>query len=323
MRSTTRSQTLSAIATLVLLAGCTGGPSAFAPKPSGPSGHAQNLVSSYACPAKGQIEYASDNLHGVINVYAGNFAGQPPCARITSGVNGPTGMHDDPVSHDLYVANSNDSKILVFHRGQTAPYNVYIDPTNQSPIDVTVSPDGTLLASNIGQLFGNEPGSISTWTRGSNGGTFVGNFPMTNSAQGGFIAVKQNGKVYFNDIDNTTRRGVLWSLWCPGGACGTQTQVSGVSFRDPAGMAFDSSGDLLVSDTSRIAETFELPNPRPKTFPLIGFPYGMAISRSDHHWFIGDWSGPAVREFAYPSGKLIGAVKGAQNGWLRGVAVDP
>jgi hypothetical protein len=46
------------------------------------------------------------------------------------------------------------------------------------------------------------------------------------------------------------------------------------------------------------------------------------MNLSGHHIFVGDWSGPALREYAYPSGTLIGAVKGAQHGWLRGIAVD-
>jgi hypothetical protein len=145
---------------------------------------------------------------------------------------------------------------------------------------------------------------------------------MTNAAQGGYIAVQSNGTVYFNDIDSTSKRGALWSLKCPAGACGTQTQVARVTFIDPAGMAIDSTGDLLATDTSGLGETFELPNAHPKKFPMLGHPLGLAISQSGHHIFIGDWSGPKVQEYAYPSGTFIGAVKGAQYGWLRGVAVD-
>jgi hypothetical protein len=333
MRNAALLQALSAVTALALLAGCSGhGTSAIAPKPAAPNGHAQiltqsarnpqSLVGYDSCPANGQIEYASDTLHSVIDVYAGNFAGQPPCGRITSGINNPIGLHVDVATHDLYVANSADFNILVFHRGQTTPYNTYTDPTLQYAIDVTLASDGTVIASNLDQRNGNEAGSLSTWIGGPNGGTFVGNFPMTNDEQGGFIAVRSNGTVYYNDIDLTTKRGALWSLKCPAGACGAQTQVTGVSFLDPAGMAIDSTGDLLATDTSGLGETFELPNPHPKTFPLLGFPYGLAINQSGHHIFIADWSGPKVQEYAYPSGTFIGAVKGAQHGWLRGVAVD-
>ena len=334
MRNSDSLSVLTAVTAFALLAGCSGsGTSAIAPKSAAPSGHAQIIAQSVrnpqphvgydSCPANGQIEYAADTLHAVINVYAGNFAGQPPCGKITAGLLQPLGLHVDVATHDLYVANSGDSNILVFHRGQTASYNAYVDQTgHQMPIDVTLTPDGTLIASNLGQWTGPELGSISTWIAGPNGGTFVGNFPMTNDAQGGFIAAKSNGTIYFNDIDSTTNRGALWSLKCPAGACGTQTQVAGVSFLEPAGMAIDSTGDLLVTDTSGLGETFELPNPHPKKFPLFGFPYGVAINQSGHHIFIADWSGPRVQEYAYPSGTFIGAVKGAQYGWLRGVAVD-
>jgi DNA-binding beta-propeller fold protein YncE len=332
MRNTNLLQALSAAAALMLLTACSGGgSSALAPKPASPSGHAQiltgysrnpqHIVGYYACPANGQIEYASDAVHWVITVYAGNFAGQPPCGRITTGVQQPSGLHVDFATHDLYVANSGGGNILVFHRGQTSPYNTYSDPIQQYPIDVTLVKDGTVIASNLSS-FGSEAGSLSTWIGGPNGGTFVGNFPMTHDEQGGFIAVRKNGTVYYNDIDLTTKQGALWSLSCPAGACGTQTQVAGVSSIDPAGMAIDSTGDLLMTDTSGVGETFELPNPNPKTFPIFGHPYGIAMNQSGHHLFIGDWSGPKVQEYAYPSGTFIGAVKGAQYGWLRGVAVD-
>lgn len=331
MRTLTSSfQMLAAASVIALIAGCSGGTSsAIAPKPASPSSRAQMLtgysrpqhvVGYYSCPASGPIEYASDAVHWVITVYAGNFAGQPPCGQITTGVQQPSGLHVDFSTHDLYVANSGAGNILVFHRGQTSPYNTYTD-SGQYPIDVTLVKDGTVIASNLSSI-GNAAGSLSTWVEGPNGGTFVGNFLMTNSEQGGFIAVRKNGKVYYNDIDLTTHKGALWSLSCPAGACGIQTRVVGASFSDPAGMAIDSTDDLFVADTSGVGEIFELPKPKPKSFPLTGHPYGIAMSESGHHLFTGDWLGPRVEEYSYPSGRLIGTVKGAQHGWLRGVAVD-
>jgi hypothetical protein len=335
MRNTAVLHVLRAVTALALLAGCSGtGTSANAPKAASPSAHSQfffdpsrdrqPFVGYDSCPATGSIEYAADFSYGVINVYAGTFAGQKPCGRITSSsLLNPSGLFVDIATHDLYVANTSGFNILVFHRGQTTPYDTYVDPTFQYPIDVKLASDGTLIASNLGQRNGDEAGSLSTWIEGPNGGTFVGNFPMTNDEQGGFIAVRKNGTVYYNDIDLTTLQGALWSLSCPHGACGTQTQVAGVSFPDPAGMAIDSTGDLLVTDTSGLGKTFELPNPHPKTFPLLGHPYGTALSESGRHLFTGDWSGPKVEEYAYPSGKLIGTVSGEHGGRLLGVAVDP
>jgi hypothetical protein len=270
----------------------------------------------------------SDFRTQTINVYAGKFAGQPPCGQITSGINGPQGLYVKTSTHDLYVANSEGFNVLVFHRGQTSPYNVYTDPSTQIVTDVAVAKDGTVIGSNIMSRDNREAGSISTWIGGPNGGTFVGNFPMTNDLAGGFITVQKNGTVFYNDIDRT-QKGALWSLSCPAGACGAQTQIAGVSFGFPGGMGSDDSDDLLVIDLtalggSSVADTFELPNPTPSTFPLVaGFPIGMAINGLDHHIFVADASNHDAEEYLYPTGVLVGTVPGDMFGFPYGIAVDP
>ena len=276
-----------------------------------------------ACPATGPIRYASDDTNNVINIYVGKFAGQAPCGQIASALfNFPFGLYVKTDTHDLYVANGND--VLVFHRGQTTPYNEYVDPSNQVPNDVTIAKDGTIIVSNLGQFGGPEAGSISTWIAGPNGGTFVGNFPMSNDIQGGFITVQKNGTIYFNDQDATTRHGLLWSVKCPAGACGAQTQVAGVSFGEPGGLGSDASEDLLATDSEpAAADTFELPNPNPMTFPIAGIVFGMAINQADNHWFVADALHNDAAEYAYPGGNLIGTVPGNAGGNLVGIALDP
>jgi len=341
-------QALCAVAATIFLAGCAGnGSSAIAPTPVSPesavhfpggavpsavgrlgllrhnpnTGH--HFVSFDSFPATGPIEYASDGTNNVINIYAGDFAGQAPCGQIaTTLLNFPFGLFVKIGTHDLYVANASD--VLVFHRGKMMPYNTYTDPSGQVPNDVTVAKDGTIIVSNIGQFNGREAGSISTWVKGPNGGTFVGNFPMTNDIQGGFITAQKNGTVFFDDQDATTRHGAVWSLSCPAGHCGTQTQVAGVSLGAPGGLGSDSTDDLLVTDSQPgNAETFELPNPNPMTFPLAGIVFGMAMSQGDTHWFVADALDNEAAEYSYPSGSLIGTVPGNSFGNLDGIAIDP
>jgi hypothetical protein len=341
-------QALSAAAAIALLAGCSsGGSSAIAPNPVSPKGGAhflmgrvpsvlspigqlkintqtgRHFVSHYSCPANGPIKYMSDFNNSVINVYAGKFAGQAPCGQITTGLLNPDGMYVKTTTHDLYVANEGDFNVLVFHRGQTTAYNTYTDPTVQFPVDVTVAKDGTVIASNILQPSAGEAGSISTWIGGPNGGTFVGNFAMTNDTEGLFVTVQKNGTVYYDDLD-VSGSGALWSLSCPSGACGAQTQVAGVSFGAAGGMESDATEDLLANDQINVtADTFELPNPTPATFPLTGEPVGMAINKLDHHWFIADAVNNDAGEYLYPSGTPVGTVPGNPSGLPIGVAVDP
>jgi hypothetical protein len=325
MRRLTRIQLFIAVAAAAVFAGCSGGgSSAIAPAPVSPAS-TRHLASFYSCPATGSLKYVSDYLKNAIYIYVGKFSGQSPCGQIAStALNGPEGLHVQAATHDLFVANQHGRNVLVFHRGAVDPYDTYTDPTVQVPIEVTVAPDGTILASNFTNVSQSEAGSISTWIAGPNGGTFVGNFPETNSEQGAYIAVKNNGTVYFDDVDRAMLQGFVWTTACPAGACGVQTQVVGVVLQFPGGVAFDKTGDLLVTDVfAATADTFELPNPVPSTFPMAGAPYDMVLSTGDHNIFtINAFLNEAV-EYSYPGGTLIGSVSGASGGAIDGVAVDP
>jgi hypothetical protein len=327
-------QAACAAAAMASLVGCSGGGiSATAPKPASQQNGRMNLrlnhntghhfKSFYACPANGTLVYASDPFRNVVYVYSGKLAGQAPCAHMASELNQPWGLYVMSGTHDLYVAENGN--VRVYHRGQTTPYNTYTDPSRQIVSDVTAAPDGTVIAANFGQTFGTEQGSISTWIGGQHGGQFVGNFPMKNNGQGAFISVQKNGAVFFDDFDSSTDHGAIFSLSCPAGVCGAQTQLSGVSLGDPGGLGFDSTGDLLATDNLNArADTFELPNPRPKSFPLEdAYPTGMAFDGVNQAWLVANWSDNEVDEYSYPSGTLIGTVPGKAGGGIVGVAIDP
>ena len=338
---------LSAAAMLALVAGCTSvGDSSNAQKPETSHHHPQfrfgaapsalhqvieNLViglrpqhveSYFNCPSSGAFEYVSDEFNNVIDVYTGKFVGQAPCGQIASPLlRSPSGIYVDTKTHNLYVANWGASDVLVFHQGETSPYNTYTDPTGQNPDDVTLAKDGTVIASNEESIGGKERGSLSTWIKGLKGGTFVSNFPMTNDDYGLFLTLAKNGKVYFNDVDSTTGVGALWKVSCPLGACGVQTQVAGVSFADPGDIVFDDTGDLIANDMLRsTVDTFELPNPQPSTISLPCCPLGIAFDALHQHWFTTSYTYAA--EYSYPSFAPIGTVP-SQNGAMFGVAVDP
>jgi hypothetical protein len=215
---------------------------------------------------------------------------------------------------------------VVYHRGQTLPYNYYLDPTSQYPIDVAVARDGTIVATNAFEVFGYPYGSISTWTaaRGYRG-KFIGNFQMTTSSYGGFVTILKDDTIYFDDLDANSGLALLYAVKCPFGKCGTQTPTAGVSFYDPLGLAHDATGDVLTveSVTHTTADTFELPDPFPFTFPLTGFPYALAISSRNRHLFVADGANNNASEYSYPSGTLIGTVSGNAGGDFDGIAVDP
>src|SRR5450631_2334170 len=119
MRGPRLFQTLSVAAAIALFAGCANAEvSAISRAPGSTINYhnSQRIASYYSCPATGAIKYMSDFRTQTINVYAGKFAGQPPCGQITSGINGPQGLYVKTSTHDLYVANSEGFNVLVFHR---------------------------------------------------------------------------------------------------------------------------------------------------------------------------------------------------------------
>jgi hypothetical protein len=311
-------QTLSVATAAALLAGCAG-VSAVTPKPKVPQAVVHSILND-TCPAKGPIEYVSDDAEYVgVFVYAGNFAGQASCFHITAGLHGAQGLYVQPVTHDLYVANTGNQNIQVFHRGETVPYNTY--PIRyHSVTDVTVANDGTVIA-----IHG---AGISTWVGGPHGGTFVGTFPLKDHPQADWVTAQGNGSIYYDFLNPTTHRGELWTLECPAGHCHRGTQVAGVTLQYPEGMEFDSKGDLLVvsRDVNQInntLNTYELPNPSPSTLPLLpGWPTGVAISETDHHLFVVDAINHDAVEYSYPNGQLIGTVQDNSGGYPIGVAVD-
>jgi len=318
---------LASLAALAFLSGCSSGSTPVAPPglpPIQPASHLHNISSFYNCPAHGSLKYVSDYNNNVIDVYTGNFNGQAPCGALTSHVRAPWGMSIDAATHDLYVANDFGHDIIVFHRGQTTPYDTYTDPSGQDPVDVVLAPDGTVIASNLVREDLREDGSLSTWIAGPNGGTFVGNFAMPAGGVGEFLAVRADGMVFFDKLEGQTNIGSLWSVSCPTGACGSMTEVIGPSLVGPNGLAFDSGGDLRLDEAGTgLADTFELPRTHAKSFPVIGAPTGMAINEFEHHWFIADGLDNQAEEYLYPGGTLIGTVAGNPGGGTFGVAVDP
>jgi hypothetical protein len=238
----------------------------------------------------------------------------------------------DAATRDLYVANVYEAKILVFHRGQTSAYNSYADPTGDLTADVTLAKDGTIISSNMGSPL-THAGSISTWITGPNDGKFVGTFPMYNSFAadntigGDFIAVDQNGTVYFDSFNESYGQGIagwLSSVSCPAGKCGFQTQVPGVMFGYPNGVAVDASGDPMVLDTlAQTVDTFELPNPAPSTLQVADIGFGLAINPSNQDVFVTDNENKGAAEYTYPGGSLVGTVACGSGCLAVGIAVDP
>jgi hypothetical protein len=338
MRTSLPFYALGAAAIAAMLVACAGG-SPIAPTPVTPeaAGHGisvqpRHLSGYYSCPKNGAIEYVSDSYNNVINIYVGKFAGQNACGQIVGGgLNWPYGLYVDLATHDLYVANLEGHNVLVYHKGQTAPYNTYTDPNSeQLVLTVALAKDGTVIATNSQSVSPPENGSFSTWKGGPNGGTFVGNFPMTNDQRGLKFTIQRNGTIFYLQVNDQNHGNLmtLWKVLCPAGVCGLEKQVPNVSFYNPDGILFDDTGDLLVGDSSTV-DTFELPNPQPSTYSMPTQVNGMALDTLHQHFFNISWACAgssctfAPSEYTYPSFAPIGTAKGNSGGGMFAIAVDP
>jgi hypothetical protein len=332
---------------LTVFTGCSSG-SAPAPELSAPQGRAHSMLAGVPvlarsigifrvdrqagrhiksfnkCPAAGPIVYMSDFNFNVVNIYTVPFAGQQPCGQIFGTFNNPQGLFVWK-NHDLYVASSGTFDVQVFHRRALKPYNRYTDTVNgaQFPGDVTVAKDGTVIASNLLQSNYQEGGSISTWIRGGHGGTFVGNFPMTNAYYGMFVTVQKDGTLYFNDVDSNTGYGPIWTGACPLGLCGSFTSTGAVA-AFPGGLRSADNEDVVQLDqTGLTLTTFEhFPHGRSCSLSGEADPVGFDINRREHHVFVADSNLNVGVELTYPGCVLIGTVPGNPGGVPIGIAKD-
>jgi hypothetical protein len=279
------------------------------------TGH--HFVSFNACPASGNIEYISDFNNNVVNIYAGKFSGGAPCGEI-AGLSSPQGMFVSGASHELYVANSGASNILVFSRGAVVPNDVYVDPTGQVPADVTLAKDGTVIASNLLGLNPNELGSISTWRRGSGGGIFIGNFPMINDSQGGFVTVQKNGALFFNELDAASGQGTLWTGSCPLGVCGAFVFTGAVT-GFPGGIRSADLEDVVQIDQGPPGSASVTYDPAPPSIGSVcsigaGDAISMDLNKKQQHFFYADALKNVGGEMTYPGCVAIGTVPGNPGG---------
>jgi hypothetical protein len=356
MRIPTPIQALSAAAALALLAGCSSG-SALAPKPAGLAGHVQHtmghqgssvmnpagmlalahqavanhkiVINHNTCPATGVIIYISDATNNMIDVFAGpNITNaSTPCFSFNDGgtLAEPQGI--TVKSGNLYVANTignggTSGNVDAFHRGQATHFKQYNDPScsGEYPADVTVSADGTVIATDIISN-GCSGGQISTWNKST--GALEGNFPAVAGANAFFLTVQKNGTVYYDD--NFLQ---LNSLSCPLGACGAITTVSSGTFAFPGGIRSATGEDVVLDDQSAPGsglDTFE-------SFP--SFANQCSLGASDavsydfnkhvHHAFYADAGTDQLGEAKYVEGSntCTHVAAAAISGQGIGAAVD-
>lgn len=229
---------------------------------------------------------------------------------ITKGVDYPQGLFAE-ASGTLYVANRGANNVLEFKRGSYSPFKVLSDGKNQ-PEDVTLCPDGTVYVANIlGSHSGG--GGISVYANGSTQATgeltYTGGFFF-------FLACDAQGNLFGTMVLGTTGTVVEFPDAQQSGA----EQLPIFWGGNPAGIAVDAAGNLLVAGQGAGVEEFT----------EAGYPAGLQIATPglneialspNGKLLLGSTSKNAV-QYTFPAGKLNHTYRTSQ-GTTFGATFDP
>jgi len=235
-----KSTVVTGLAVAVLI-GCSAGNSAVAP------GVVNEVTFRHARAdagyAKKALVYVSQEAANTISVFALN--GQR-VGTISMAMNYPQGLFAD-AHGTLYVANRGASNVLEFKRGASSPFKTLRDGTSQ-PEDVTVCPDGTVYVANILGASGGA-GDVAVYAHRSLRPTrrlsYLGGFFF-------FLACDAQGNLFGTAVVGTGGTVIEFPKGQQRGAAQLPIFWGG----NPAGIAVDAAGNLLVAGQSAGVEEF-------------------------------------------------------------------
>jgi streptogramin lyase len=282
-----------------LVACSTGGVTAIAPQTAVPPA----LLS--AAQAR-LLVYISKQADNSISIF--RFDGKR-IGRLTKSVNYPQGLFAD-AKGTLYVANRGAKDVLEFKRGADSPFKVLSDGGNQ-PEDVTMCPDGTVYVANILNAGGG--GNITVYAHGSRNPTRTLNY---DGSEVFFLACDAQGNLFATIVLGTTGTVVEFPSAQQSGA----QQLPIVFGGNPAGIAIDERGNLLVADQGEGVQEFtEAGTPTGLQIATVGL---NEIALSPNGKLLLGSTGEGGAQYTFPVGKLNHSYV-ISNGTPVGATFDP
>lgn len=230
--------------------------------------------------------------------------------EITKGLAYPQGLFAD-ARGTLYVANRGASNVLEFKRGSDRPFKVLRDGHKQ-PEDVTLCPDGTVYVANILGP-GGGGGGISVYANGSTHPT--GELTYT-SGFFFFLACDAQGNLFGTMVLGTTGTVIEFPDAQQNGAKQLPIFWGG----NPAGIAIDAAGNLLVADQGEGVEEFT----------EAGYPTGLQIATTGLNEIVLSPNGKLLlgstsmgaAQYTFPGGRLNHTYR-TSHGTTFGATFDP
>ncbi len=186
---------------------------------------------------KNQVVYVSDTVTN--EVFGYDQTGGLPFITIAAGFAFPQGLATDNAGN-LYVADTNNSRIVVFAPGSTSPSMTISDP-NEFPAGVAVSGNYVYVTNIINSSGGN--GGLIAFNKKT--GKVYRTYSCPTIERAYFVAVDAVGNVYVDDINANTHEPEVVEFAQPGLTCGSALPPT---LGGPGGLQFDKSGNLVVDD---------------------------------------------------------------------------
>jgi hypothetical protein len=253
--------------------------------------------------AQQSLVYISSRSNNLIAVFDRNGAS---VGTITSGLNSPEGLFVDK-HHNLWVANYGASNVLKFPRGASMPSETLGGAG--FPGDVSMCPDGTIYAANLG-------GNVAVYRHH---GRTPARFLTFGAADPWFLTCDATGNVFASVLYGTCSTVVEF----PGGREAGATLLPIGTCGNPGGIKPDSAGNLLYStEEGSVAEYTEKGKP---TGTSIAVPLGwtdIAVDRKGNA--VLGAVGNTGSSFAFPGGQPLYTFENTNlGGDATGVAFDP
>jgi hypothetical protein len=308
---------LSGTVALALLAGCSGG---GAGAPAASSGFSQQSVGAQSMSVGHQVSQSSSVLRPGVPELHSNL---PATAFVSNEINAKGGASiivsdasDNVVdifnaagkqtaqltgfslpqglalgtAGNLYVADTNNSRIQVYAAGFKGPPTTINDP-GEAPASVTIDSKGNLGVANI-LTTGSGPGSVSFFNKG---GTLLTTLSNPNFAKVLFDAFDDKGNLY---IDGTNASGAFVAGEVVGGVSGKAITIlaTGNSVGYPGGIAISSTDKIALDDQQNVTIfTYNAPVKGSLGMPIAttpltgaGDPISFAFTRTNKDIWVAD-----------------------------------